>query len=107
MFTRLVECQPKTGKQREVAEKVRTEVMAILQRQPGFVDLIALRDTTDEERLIYLSFWKTQQEAEHYHRNNYDRITNMLKPLLESAPNVKMFQVNDSTVHRIAASKAA
>ncbi|MGC2182479.1 MAG: antibiotic biosynthesis monooxygenase family protein [Terriglobales bacterium] len=107
MFTRLVECQPKAGKREELVDKVRSEVLAILQKQPGFVDLIALRDNTDEQRLVYLTFWNTREDADNYHGNYYDRIVSMLKPLLSASPLVETFQVDDSTIHRIAASRAA
>jgi heme-degrading monooxygenase HmoA len=107
MFTRIVECQAKPGKQEELADKVRNEVLAILQRHPGFVDLITLRDNVDPERVVSLSFWRTREDAEHYHRNYYDRVSNILAPLVSSNPNVETFVVDDSTVHRIAARKAA
>ena len=57
MFTRLVECQPKAGKRRELVDKMRSEVLAILQSQPGFVDLIALRDNTSQLKRSHASIW--------------------------------------------------
>ncbi len=107
MLTRIVECHAKTGKQDELANKVRTEVLTILKRQPGFVDLIALRDNADEQRLVFLSFWNSREEAENYDRNYFDRIDTMLRPLFASNPRVEILRVDDSTVHRIAASRAA
>lgn len=107
MLTRIVECQVRAGRQKELAEKVNTEVLSILQRQPGFVDLIALQDNILEDRVLYLSFWNTQQEAELYQRDHYDRITSMLKPFLDSSPKVETFRVEDSTIHRLAPSRAA
>ena len=107
MFTRLVECQPKAGKREELTNKVRNEVLTILRKQPGFVDLIALRDNADEQHLIYLTFWHSREEAEHHQHDNYDRIVNMLKPLLTSNPLLETFEVDASTVHRIAVGKAA
>jgi heme-degrading monooxygenase HmoA len=106
MFTRIVECQAKPGKQEELANKLRNEVLAILQRQPGFVDLITLRDNVDPERVVSLSFWRTRDDAEHYHRNYYDRVSAILRPIVSSNPNVETFVVDDSTVHRIAGTAA-
>lgn len=107
MFTRMVECQAKPGKHEELADTVRNEVLAILQRQPGFVDFITLRDNIDPARVVSLSFWRTREDAEHYHRNYYDRVSNILAPLVSSNPNIETFVVEDSTVHRIAARDAA
>ena len=107
MFTRIVECKAKPGKREELATKIRNEVLAILQRQSGFVDLVTLEDNSDKERFVCLSFWHTREAAEQYHRNCYEGITNMLASSLGSNPEVHTFQVDDSTVHRITASKAA
>jgi heme-degrading monooxygenase HmoA len=56
MFTRIVECQAKVGMGDEAAKKVCLEVLPILQKQPGFIDLIALRDSNGQQRVICLSF---------------------------------------------------
>ncbi len=45
MFTRIVECQAKKGRTDVLAKKVRNEVLPTLQKQPGFIDLVVLRDT--------------------------------------------------------------
>jgi len=42
MFTRIVECHVKPERKQEFENKLRNEVLPILQKQPGFVDLIAL-----------------------------------------------------------------
>ena len=99
MFTRLVECRPKIDKREDLSEKVRSEVLAILRRQPGFVDLIALCGDPNQGRLFYISFWNSRADAEHYHNDYYYRIVNLLRPLLESDPILETFQVDDLTVH--------
>jgi len=63
MFTRIVECKAKPGKREELATKIRNEVLALLQRQSGFVDLITLEDNSDRERFVCLSFWHTREAA--------------------------------------------
>jgi quinol monooxygenase YgiN len=83
------------------------EVLPILQQQPGFVDMIGLVDEHDPERLVALSFWKTKEDAERYHREHFSHISELLKPVLSSTPNVQTYNVETSTTHRIAAGKAA
>lgn len=107
MFTRIVECQAKKGKTEVVAMKVRNEVLPTLQKQPGFIDLVALRDNKDDERIICLSFWNSQESAEDYQREHYDTIVQMLRPELTTNPTLETLQVEISTFHRIAASRAA
>jgi len=107
MFTRIVECQAKKGKTDVLANKVRNEVLPTLQKQPGFIDLVALRDNKDDERIVCLSFWNSKDGAEHYQREHYDTIVQMLRSELETNPTLETLQVEISTAHRTAASRAA
>jgi quinol monooxygenase YgiN len=107
MFTRIVECRAKKGKTEVLAKKVGNEVLFTLQRQPGFIDLVALRDTKDDERIVCLSFWNSKESAEHYQSEHYDTIIQMLGAELQTDPTLETLQVEISTAHRIASSRAA
>ena len=107
MFARVVECQSKAGRSEQMGNKLMNHVLPILQEQPGFVDFLTLSDKTNPERLMCISFWTSRQDAEEYHRQHYDTITDMLKPVLESPPTLETFTVNASTAHRIAVDRAA
>jgi quinol monooxygenase YgiN len=107
MFTRIVECQAKPEKREEFNNTLRGEILPILQKQPGFVDLVSLISEKDPERFLSVSFWKNKEDAERYHRENYSRIVEKLKPLLKKEPTIDTFSVDTSTSHRIAAGKAA
>jgi quinol monooxygenase YgiN len=107
MFTRIVECHVKPEKKDEFNNKLRSEVLPILQKQPGFVDLIALASENDPERMVALSFWNSKQDAERYHQEHFKRIAEILKPHLRRDPSVETYSVDTSTTHRIAAGKKA
>jgi quinol monooxygenase YgiN len=107
MFARVVECQSKVGRREQVGSKLKNEILPILQKQPGFVDFLTLSDKTNPERLVCISFWTSREEAEEYHRQYYDTITDTLKPVLESPPTLETFEVNTSTAHRIVVGRAA
>ncbi len=107
MFTRIVECHVKPGHKQEATTRMTNEVLPILQKQPGFVDMIGLVDENDPERLVALSFWKSKEDAERYHREHFTHVSDLLKPLLTSTPKVETYNVETSTSHRIAAGKAA
>ena len=107
MFTRKVECEARVGKREELTNRVTSDVLPILQQQPGFVDLIALSDDAQPEHMVYLSFWKSKQDAQQYHGEKYEQIVKMIKPLLTDVPIVQNLRVEVSTSHQIAPSKAA
>lgn len=54
-----------------------------------------------------ISFWKTREDAERHHRENFSRIQDVVKPYLKGSIKVETYNVEDSTIHRIAAGKAA
>ena len=106
MFTRVLEFTAKQGKRQELANVINDRVMPILRNMPGFVDVIVLSSTTQPHRLLDISFWKNADDAELYNREHYPKVNEILRPMLETAPNVQTFNVDISTTHKIA-SKAA
>jgi heme-degrading monooxygenase HmoA len=107
MFTRLVEVSSKPEKSREVANTINEKVLPILRQQAGFLDVTILTSEMEPNRVLALSFWKTKEDAERYQREHYEKTTEILSSLIESPPAVRTFNVHTSTLHKIAAGKAA
>jgi len=107
MFTRVVEVTTKTGKGRELTRIVSEKVLSILKAQPGFLDEITLVSDEEPDSILAISFWKSRGDAEKYHRENFSRVTEIITSLIEGAPQVRTFDVEQSTIHKIAAGKAA
>ena len=107
MFTRVVEIETKAGKGSDLRSAINEKVLPILKKQPGFVDEIMLVESTDPERILTLSFWQTEADAECYNREHFTAVSEILKPLYERAPKVTTYNVDISTTHKIAATKAA
>ena len=107
MFTRIVECTVKPDKKDEIQQRLRNEVLSLLQKQPGFVDEVTLLSEHDPERMVAISFWKTREDAERYHRAHFERVVDIIRPTLNTSPTVETYNVDSSTAHHIAAGKAA
>jgi heme-degrading monooxygenase HmoA len=107
MFTRVVEITTKSGRAVNVANTVHEKVLPILRQQTGFLDETVLTSDTESNRLLAISFWKTREDAERYHRDNYPRIKELLSSELESTPVIRTFNVHTSTAHKVASGKAA
>src|SRR5229473_61312 len=107
MFTRVVELTSKSGKSKELAKTINEKAVPILKKQRGFVDETVLLSDTEPTRVLGLSFWNSKEDAEQYHREQYPKIHEMLKHLLETEPAIRTFEVHTSTTHKIAAGKAA
>jgi quinol monooxygenase YgiN len=107
MFTRIVEITAKQGKTKELADTIRGKVLPSLKKQPGFVDEIVLVSTSEANRILGMSFWKSPEDAELYRLDQYPEVQELLRPLLETTPKVNTFDVDTSTAHKIALEKAA
>ncbi len=107
MFTRVVEFTSKSGKAKELSDTINEKAVPILKKQRGFVDETVLVSDTESSRVLGISFWNSKEDAERYHQEQYPKIHDMLKHLLETEPMIRTFDVHTSTTHRIAAGKAA
>jgi len=107
MFTRVVELITKPGKNKQLSETINDKVLPILKKQKGFVDETVLVSDKEDNRVLSLSFWNTREDAEQYHRAEYQKVNEMVRHLLEAEPTIRTFDVHTSTTHRIAAGKAA
>jgi heme-degrading monooxygenase HmoA len=107
MFTRVVELISESGKAKELANTINEKVVPILKKQRGFIDETVLVSDTQPTRVLGLSFWNSKEDADRYHQEEYPKIREMLKHLLETEPNIRTFDVHTSTTHRIVAGKAA
>jgi len=107
MFTRIVEMTSKAGKSQELAHTINDKAVPILKKQRGFVDEIVLVSFGKANQVLALSFWNKREDAEEYRKEQYENIHNMVRPLLETEPEIRTFDVHTSTTHKIAASKAA
>ena len=106
MFTRIVELTTKPGKNRQLADTINDKVLPILKKQKDVDETVFVSDK-EENRVLALGFWKTKEDAEQYHRAEYQKVHETLRHLLEAEPVIRTFGVHTSTSHKIAAGKAA
>ena len=107
MFTRIVELTTKPGKNKELSDTINDKVLPVLKKQKGFVDETVFVSDEDNDRVVALGFWNTKEDAEQYHRAEYQNVHEKIRHLLESEPVIRTFNVHSSTSPRIAAGKAA
>jgi quinol monooxygenase YgiN len=107
MFTRIVELTAKPGKNRQLADTIDEKVLPILKKQKGFVDETVFISDKDDNRVLAQGFWNTKEDAEQYHRAEYQKVHDAIRHLIESEPVIRTFNVHSSTNVRIAADKAA
>lgn len=107
MYARMLEGNVKLDKKPEFLTKVREEILPILKRHTGFVDIIGLENEAKPEKFCILSLWHTKMDAERYEREAFAKVNEMVKPFLTMPLVVNTFKVETTISEHVIAAVAA
>jgi len=93
MFARILEFTPKAEKKDELIKRVRQEVLPILKKQPGFLELLPFDPEIANEKAFAITLWTDKHEAERYVKEVYPKVEEIVKPFLATPITVKMYKV--------------
>ena len=102
MYARIVNMKLKKDAQPEFTKLFEKDVIPMLRKQDGFRDEISLV-SPERAEVTGISFWNERKNAEDYNRLTYPELIKTLSKVVEGTPEVKMFEVSNSTFHKIAA----
>ena len=106
MYARRVTLNLKPNSRTEFVNALETEIIPVLRKQKGFQDEITFVAPTGPEA-FGLSLWDNKENAESYNRGSYVEVTKILSKLVEGTPRVELYEVANSTFHKIAATAKA
>jgi hypothetical protein len=84
MFARILEFVPKMEKKEELIRLVRNEVLPILKKQPGFVEILPFDPEVKNEKALTLTLWTEKKEFERYEKETFPKIEELIKPYLNT-----------------------
>ena len=93
MFARIVEFIPKLEKKEEFVKVIRNEVLPILKKQTGFMELLPFFPEIRTEKVIAVTLWMEKGNAERYGREVFPRVEEILKPYLTTPITYKLYNV--------------
>lgn len=96
MFARIVEFIPKVEKKEELIKVVRNEVVPILKKQPGFLEILPFLPESPTEKTFTVTLWAEKRDAERYEQNVYPKVAEIVKPYLTSPITFKHYAVETS-----------
>jgi heme-degrading monooxygenase HmoA len=102
MYARIVNMKLKKDAQSEFTKTFETTVLPMLRKQDGFRDEISLL-APERSEVTGISFWNKKENADDYNRTTYQDVIKSLSRVIEGTPDVKAFEVSNSTFHKIAA----
>ena len=106
MFARNVSIRLKPNSASEFTRMIENETLPQLRKQKGFQDEITFLVTGGSEA-VGISLWDQKENAEAYGRDTYPGVLKALDRVVEGTPQVRTYEVSNSTFHKIAARVAA
>jgi hypothetical protein len=105
MFARSISIRLKPNSVAEFTRLIENESLPVLRNQKGFQDEITFVVPGGAEALG-ISLWDNKENAEAYGRDSYSRVLKALEKVVEGTPQVRTYEVCNSTFHNVAAQVA-
>ena len=102
MFARTISVRLKPNSVAEFTQLIERQTVPTLRKQKGFQDEITLVVPGGSEA-IGISLWDTKENAEAYSRDTYPGVLQTLGRVIEGTPQVRTYEVCNSTLHNVAA----
>jgi quinol monooxygenase YgiN len=106
VFARIVSMRLKPNMKAEFTQTIEKKILPILRKEKGFRDEITFVAPGGTEA-VGISLWDSREQADAYNTGSYAEVSKELNRLVEGTPQVKTYDVANSTAHSIAARSAA
>jgi hypothetical protein len=97
MFARILEYGPLMEKKDEFIRVVKKDVLPILKKQDGFLEILPLVPESKNEKLLAVTLWADKKDLERDEKEWFPKVEQILKPYLAN-PSVRKIYALDTTV---------
>jgi heme-degrading monooxygenase HmoA len=106
MFARMVSINLKPNSATEFTQLIEKETLPLLRKQKGFHDEMTFLAERGTEA-VAISLWDQKEHADAYGRDSYPAVLKTLGKVVEGTPEVRTYEVSNSTAHNIRGRVAA
>lgn len=82
MFARIMEIVPRMEMRPELIKIVQKEILPILKKQQGFLEVLPFIPEAKIERVLVISLWTERKYFEKYEKEVFQKVQEILKPYL-------------------------
>jgi len=107
MFARHVSMHLKPNTRAEFTQTIENEIVPLLKKQHGFRDEIVFVAPGSGTEAVAISLWDKKEDAEAYLRSSYPDVLKALAKVVDGTPEVRNFEVANSTLQETGARIAA
>lgn len=106
MFARHVRMHLKADGRPGLVRAIESETIPALKEFPGFTGEVVLV-SNDGKEAIGISVWDSKEHADVYDRQGYGQVLKSLEKFTEGKPELRTYEVTNSTFEKILVRKAA
>ena len=100
MFARIVKINLKPNHTADFNATFEKQILPMLRKEAGFEDCLTFAGPSGTE-MIGISLWDRKESAETYNAKTYPEVLKALTNILEVPPQVKTYEVINSTFHKL------
>jgi len=100
LFARIVKINLKPNRANDFNQAFEKLVLPMLRKEKGFQDEITFAGPSGTE-MVTISLWDRKESAETYNAQTYPEVLKTLENVLEGSPQVKSYEVSNSTFHKL------
>jgi hypothetical protein len=84
MFARILEFVPKMEKKDEFIRFVKKEIVPILRKQYGFLEILPFVPENKNEKILTVTLWNEKKDFERYEKEWFPKVEVMIEPYLKA-----------------------
>jgi len=93
MFARVVEFVPNPEKEEEFVRILKNDVLPIIRKQHGFLDLLPLMPEVKNEKAMVITLWADPTDADRYHQKWFPSLEAIVRPYLTTPISFRTYMV--------------
>jgi hypothetical protein len=101
MFARILEFVPLMEKKDELLRVVKKDVLPILRKQDGFLEILPLVPESKTEKMLAVTLWTDQKEFERDEPVWFPRVEQILKPYLSTPSTRKVYTLETALCQQL------
>ena len=107
MFARILEFGPLMEKKDEFIRVVKKDILPILKKQDGFLEILPLVPESKNEKLLAVTLWADKKDLERDDKEWYPKVEQILKPYLTNNSVRKIYTLETTLCERLQATLTA
>ena len=93
MYARVLEMRTKHGQARALCAAAEREILPIVRKYPGFVDVMWMIPGDAPDSVLAISWWQSSEAADKFRNEGYGAVAEIYRPFVEGEIRVRKCEI--------------